>query len=474
MLRVLRNKKTAKKIWVGLAIIILPAFILWGSGSLIRSKEGSDSLGKIFGRKVSPLEFKDALNAVRNQAIMQLGDKFSEMQKYLNLETQAWERLILLAEAKKRKIKVSDQEVVGLIRNYSFAQRKSRFDNSMYQQTLQYVFGTQPRIFEEQTRQNLMLSRLFNAVTGEVKVTDVEIKQAYQKENEQLSIYYIAAVYSDFAKNIEPPAEEIKDYFDKNPLQFKQPLSFNVEYILIPSEEGKEEILKDKINQIVLRLNKKEDFSKVAGDFGLNPKETGLFAQTDPIPGIGWSPEILNLISQAKSAEVLPPVRLDKNYYVMKLKERKEPFIPGFEAVTDKVKEVFIKDKSETSAKEKIESAYKKLKETNPKDADFDKIAKEFGLKYSSTDLFKYGSYIEGIGTSDNFWLAAKDLKEGEASSVITTPGGCYIIKTKTRLPVDEDKFTAEKADFSQKVLSQKKEEFFFRFLEELKRKARD
>ena len=39
MLRALRNKKTAKKVWIVLAVIIVPAFVLWGSGSLLRSKE---------------------------------------------------------------------------------------------------------------------------------------------------------------------------------------------------------------------------------------------------------------------------------------------------------------------------------------------------------------------------------------------------------------------------------------------------
>lgn len=472
MLKILRNKKTAKKIWLGLAIIIVPAFILWGSGSLIRSKEESGPLGKIFGRKVTPSEFKDALNAVRNQAIMQLGDKFSEMQKYLNLETQAWERLVLLVEAKKRKIKVSDKEVIGLIQRYSFAQKKGRFDNYSYQQTLQYVFHTPPRVFEEQARQNLILAKLYDTVTSQVKVTDAEIKQAYRKENEQLSISYIAAIYADFEKETNPSAEEIKEYFQKNQLQFKQPLSFNIDYILLPSEDKDSETAKDKIEKIILRLNKKEGFAKVAADFGLSLKETGLFAQTDPIPGIGWAPEISNLISQAQTTQVLPPVQLDKNYYILRIKERKEPYLPNLGAIEDKVKAALIKEKSRVIAKKKIEIASKKLKEAIPSETDFDKLSKDLGLKSSSTDLFKYGSYIEGIGASDNFWLTARDLKEGQISPLITMPEGLYIIKTKSGVPVEEAKFSAEKTTFTQKFLSQKKEEYFLRFLEELKRKA--
>ncbi|MBU4467166.1 MAG: SurA N-terminal domain-containing protein, partial [Candidatus Omnitrophica bacterium] len=112
MLRILRNKKTAKKIWIGLAIIIIPAFTLWGFGESKNDRQDTSSAGKIFGRNVSNLEFRNSLTAVRTKAIMQFGDKLPEIEKYLNFESQAWGRLILLAEAKTRRINVKDKEVV--------------------------------------------------------------------------------------------------------------------------------------------------------------------------------------------------------------------------------------------------------------------------------------------------------------------------------------------------------------------------
>jgi hypothetical protein len=99
MLKILRNRKTAKKIWIGLALIIIPAFMFWGSASVMRNKDEGASLGKGLGKNISELEFKDALAAVRTQAIMQFGDKFDEVQKYLDLRPQAIERVLLLHEA---------------------------------------------------------------------------------------------------------------------------------------------------------------------------------------------------------------------------------------------------------------------------------------------------------------------------------------------------------------------------------------
>lgn len=465
MLRLLRNKKIAKWIWVILAIIIVPAFVLWGSGSLIRSKDEPTYAGRIFGKKISFLDYRDALEAVKNQAIIQYGEEFS--QKQLNLESDVWYRLILLAEAKKHNIKVSDKEVVGLIQSYPFFQRKGKFDNRTYSQMLEYVFRTPARIFEEQSRQNIMLSKLYNVVTKDINLRDEEIKEAYRKENEEISIYYIAGLASDFSKEINPTDQELKDYFTQNSLEFKMPLSFNMEYVTVDSEEKTKDIVS------YLQKHKKEDFLKVAKDFGLTLQETGWFGQTDPIPHIGWSPDILNIISKAKIGEFLPPIKMDKNYSILRLKEKKEPYIPDFESIKDKVKERFTNERSQNLAKEKEENCLKKLKENyqaNPKSVDFERAAKEYGLKSDSTSPFKYGSYIEGIGASDEFWMAASGLNDGGFSEIINAPSGFYIIKLKSKTPIDEKKFESEKAEFTQKLLLLKKQEYFAKFAEDLKR----
>ena len=165
MLKVLRNKKTARKIWIGLAIIIIPAFTLWGFGSAFRSKQENPPLGKLFGRSISTLEFKDAVDAVRIEALIRFGDKYQEMQQYLNFETEAINRLILLREAKIRKIKVSDKEVIEQIESYPFFMAKGQFDTKNYEQNLQYGFHIQPRAFEEQVRQNMTISKLYRQIT---------------------------------------------------------------------------------------------------------------------------------------------------------------------------------------------------------------------------------------------------------------------------------------------------------------------
>jgi len=67
------------------------------------------------------------------------------------------------------------------------------------------------------------------------------------KANEEISIYYVAATPADSAKNLGPTESELKDYFSRNSLAFKQPLSFNLDYLMLDSQEKIQEVPKSVI-----------------------------------------------------------------------------------------------------------------------------------------------------------------------------------------------------------------------------------
>ncbi|MFA4984746.1 MAG: peptidylprolyl isomerase [Candidatus Omnitrophota bacterium] len=473
MLKKLRNKKIAKWIFFMLLVLILPAFVFWGFGSYVRNKQEAGFQGKIYGRNISEQEFRDALEAVRIQAILQFGDRIAEVGKYLDLRSMAAERILLLSEAQKRRVRVKDKEVIETIRDYRIFQINGQFNDKYYQETLQYVFHTQPRVFEEYTRQNLMLAKLYREVTDNVRMTDEEILEEYRKANEKLSIYYISSLIADIIKDINPDEKDLKTYFEENRLNFKRPLSFNIDYFALGKDNESDESIRERIETILPRLKSGKDIAKIAKDFNGEVKETGLFGIPGPIPGLGWSQQLVTLISKAKAGQYLPPVQIGKNYYLMRIKEKKEAHIPEFEEIKDRVRLAYIKDAAHKSAGVKIEKCLSELKASGKEKiglAEFEKTSKASGLKVSATEPFSYGSYIQGVGSSDIFWSRAQGLKEGEYSGVIENPAGFYIIRLKSRIPIEEAKFNAEKNDFSQKLMAQKKQEKFAAFLRELKK----
>ncbi len=468
MLRKLHNKKVQKKIWLVLLVFILPGFVIWGFSSSIRSVEQKDKgYGKIFNKNISQEEYIEAVRSVEAQLQMQLGDNYLQLRKLLDPQNMALQRLVILYEADKRKIKVNDAEVADLIQKDASFYRKGKFDNSLYEQTIKYGMQMQPRAYEEMTRQNLRIRKLVLDVTKEVKLTDTQIREAYSKENEQMSVFYLSSIPTDFTSEIKPTEAEIQEYFDKNQVQFKKPLSFNLEYLTLDSA--------GQLKSLSEQKDKKDTLEKISQDNKLSIKETGLFGETDPIPGIGWSQEISKALNSLKTGEMLGPMEIEKKFYLFRIKERKEPFIPEFKDIKTEIQEKFVKNKSRELAKTKIEDCAKKIKElaaSNTKEIDFDKLAKDFGLKSASSGLFKFGSYIESIGASDNFFNTAAKLKENSASEIIELPSGFYIIKIKDKPALDEKKFSEDKTKFSEKLLEEKKQEYFDNFLKDLVKKS--
>jgi len=459
MLKILRNKKNAKKIWIGLAIIIIPAFAFWGFGGISRSREDSRPIGKIFGKNISNLQFKEAIAAVRTSAIMQFGDNLAEVEKYLNFEGQAWQRLILLQETKNRKIKISDREVIETIEETPYFKNRSGFNNKIYTDTLRYVLRVQPRVFEEQTRQNLAIAKLYKQVTGAVKLDDAQIRESYLKDNQELSILYIASPITAPAKEAKAGEKELKEYYSQNKFMFKEPPKINLEYITTDS------IIQAK--KILSLLEKKSNLENIAKEAGLAKKETGLFIQSNFIPELDLAPDIISQVLNLKPGVCSQLIQSGKFYYLFSPKEKRDTRIPELNEIRLQVENFLMKDKAKAGAQEKINQCAEKLKTL-----DFNKAARACGLKVASTALFKYNGQIEKLGAADIFWENAKKLAANQASPVISNAKGFYIIKLKSIKPIDEAKFSKEKKEFADKLLAQKKNETFNKFFDELKKKA--
>src|SRR3989344_2096800 len=108
MLKTLRKKGVAKKVLWFTAIIIILSFGVFGTANYYQGGNESSHAGRIFGKKITFDEFQESFLHARNQAILRYGDNFDKIAPMLDLDSEAWDRLILLQEAKKRRIKVLD------------------------------------------------------------------------------------------------------------------------------------------------------------------------------------------------------------------------------------------------------------------------------------------------------------------------------------------------------------------------------
>ena len=83
------------------------SFVIWGVGSAVFSGSGgSNTAGKVFGKKISNQEFNRHMKLIRI-----FGGENIEAKDQASLENLVWEQIALVMKAKREGITVSNEEV---------------------------------------------------------------------------------------------------------------------------------------------------------------------------------------------------------------------------------------------------------------------------------------------------------------------------------------------------------------------------
>ena len=495
MLKLLRKKGVAKKILWVIAIVIILSFGFFGTAYLLTGRETTSDAGKIFGRNIPLNVFNDAYQQVRIQAIIRFGDKFRDIAQFLDLEAQTWDRLILLREAKKRKIKITDQDVIKGIQQYPFFQRDGRFDPQLYNDVLRYAFRVTARDFEEGIRDNLKLIKLFEGETASAHVSDKEIFEAYQKQNEKIQVSYILVSADQFKNEVSFQEEEAMAYYSDNKSEFLIPAMVKVEYISLdfpeetPQEpesasakedQGKEKTsspavsedakktVRDKAQEIFKKLLISPDMQKIALEHNLTVQTSNFFSMEQPDLSLGWSYEHLNKIFQLGPNEVKDPFETPTGIVIVQMKEKKEAYVPQYPEAKEKNQDALLRNKAKSVAKQKTDEYLQAILKTfeESKIKDFPKTAKNMGLEIHQTPAFARGEYLPQIGISKEFQEAAFHLsEENKLSEVVEVEKGFSILHLDTSMPADKDEFEKQKETLTASILDERKNQLFNEFL---------
>ena len=474
MLKLLRRKKVAKRIFYVLAALIIPAFVIWGSASSIDKNKTPDYAGIIFGKKVSFDDFRQALSAWNTQLKLQYGEKAREISAaFFNPTQAAWERLILLHEAKRRKLKATDAEIITALTNMPFLQKNNNFDPQAYDLFLRYSLNTQPRVFEEQLRENLSMAKLFKEVTGDIAISDEEIKKEYEQLNVQTRVKYVFFPAKGYKDKVSITEDEIQAYYERSKDKFKVPPQINVSYCGAEFKEGANEDERSKTKEKITKahtLANGKGLAAAAKEEDLEIKETGLFGFEDPIPGLGWMPQLSSVLFDLSAEKLSKVIETPRGVYIFMIKEKKDAYIPEYTQAKDKAKDALLSERSKEIA---FKNSKDLLSAIKTKAISFEKAAQESGLAVKETPLFAHEGYISELGLAQPLKDAAFKLtKDAVAENPVELEQGFYDIQSLETIPFDEEKFKKEKDDFSKQLLETKRNKAFNDFSENLKKQA--
>lgn|GEM_PF-2640290 len=263
--------------WIaGVAVAGMILWLITSAAILHRADTGNP--GSLFGKPVTLHQYMHALEAVTHDALLRYGDQYRRQLSEDQLQDQAWERLILTAEARRQKIKITNTEVVAEIQRYPLFQRPDgQFDQAGYQTVIQYSLGTNPRAFEEEVREDLMIRKLLEKSIGNPTLTEDEVREGFQRREEQLRLRFLIVPTESLAK-------EISDAARKDPAQF----------------------------------------DAAAADHKLPIKKSDLFKRNETVPDLGPVGANLEPALRLEPGEVSPALPTAKGWVVAQLLERQK------------------------------------------------------------------------------------------------------------------------------------------------------
>lgn len=477
MLSALRKKKIARRILIVLAILIIPAFMLFGVGNLGKKRvAGFNYVGIIDGKKIGIDDFFKAKRGTELQLILSyiahknILDKILKDRPLVNKLT--WDRIIMLQEAEKSRIKVSDEEIIAFVTSHPLFLNKGVFDEKFYNYMLTRNLGINARTFEEEMRQALKVEKLKERILKDVFVTDDEALGAYKKDQEKGRISYIRIEKEAFRDNAGVNEDEIRDYYAKFRENYRIPEKINLEYIEFPygnyDERGS---LAATLRAISKKITRKPGrFLSIAEENNRSVEETGLFSKENLPPKFSWNISEFNALFVMEPGDVR--IFFDETPegfgYILKLKEKAPSRLQTEEEAAPRIRNLLISEKMDSLTKEKNDEILSRM---DKKNLSLKRAASKFNLPLDETELISRFEYIQGVGPAydilDNLFKIGKDRV-----NTFKTRKGYIIVRLDELQEIDNEKFNEEKDAYRNKVLAAKRTKVLTDWLAKISKNA--
>ena len=364
MLQAMRENASSWIIKILLLAIVI-AFVFMGLGSY--QAQRSNKIGMINEQPISIDEYRETYNNLLQRVRQQFGSNLNdEMLKMLNLKSQAMDqiitRVLILQEAEKLNLMVSDQELTKMIQDMQVFKQNASFNVGVYERLLKRA-GISPEQFEKDQRDQMLAQKLQQVIAGSIHVSEAEARQWYDWENalvnikaaqfdpetytdiepttEEIKAYfdknknnyqtqpkvkvrYVHFSPAGYEKDVQVTMEEIQEYYDNNPETFSKPKTVEARHILIkPDTVNTDEEVLVRIQQLEIRLRGGEDFATLARS---NSQDTLSAAKGG---SLGWLnkgdtvPEFEEALEDLEPGEISKPVKTMFGWHLVQVQERR-------------------------------------------------------------------------------------------------------------------------------------------------------
>ncbi len=458
-------------------------FYSWGMGGGT-SNSGGGVIATVEGENIYQGEYDRTFNNLVNYYRQQFKDQFSdETIKKLDLKTQAVDALIqkklLLQEAGKQSLKVSNAELISHIQGLQAFQNDKKFSEKSYRNYLQLQRVT-PGEFEDNQRENLILNKLEKLFGTSSKVSQSEISEAFINEEEKAKLDYVRFNDDHFQVEKTFTDQELNDFFQSNKKQFEVPPQIKVEYVKIepqtylaeikprdediedyyqtriadfrvkkmyrashilvhtksseiegdasPEEKQKqaEDKAKARATELLEKVKTGADFGEVAKKHSDDPGSGSQGGSLGEFPKGTMVSAFESALEQLKIGEISEPVLTSFGYHIIKLEGLEEE---RFKPLKD-VREEVIQSLKSIKALQRVRRAAKHIHREAEKNGNLKSAAEKNQAQTTTTDFFSRENHdLLEIGDNPEFYNTAFILMENRVSQPVHTKEASFVLK---------------------------------------------
>ena len=463
-------------------LVVIVAFIatslfFYGSGPMQGDGARASAIATVNGEEIPAGRFQRMQrNYLEYYRRTYRQDITPEMAERMGLTQQVISDLVqealVIQQAKREGIAVADEELRLRIQSISGFQEDGRFSRDRYLAQLKQA-RIEPGDFETEVRRDLVRQKMEALVKDGIKVSDVEVEQAYMTRFERVRadwasiesapfmaqvtvsdadaeayvkthepqfsrperrrIQYVLIAPKAFAKAV--PDADAEAYYKEHQAEFERPKRLKSAHILVrvPPTGGSEaeNKSKGKIQEAIRRAKAGEDFGKLA-------KELSEDTATAPTGGdLGFVgkgemvPQFEEAVFALKKGEISPqPVRTPFGYHAIMVSDVQDGGVQPFRDAAAKIKEKLAAERGERAAQAKADEAKPALTAAK----DFAAEAKKLGVDSKEATVAR-GDGLEGIGRDPQLEEALFGLAAGGVSPPVKTSGGFVIARAVESFP---------------------------------------